>query len=356
MSRKEAEQFERALQQATRRENVDRKLAPLVLIAQQLGFLAEPPPPPPARLLRGRQRFLSEAVRLREAGTGRRKEGFMMRRSIKWASVLVAFVLMFGAVFGAGRAAADSLPGQFLYGVKLAAEQVRLTLTSDPEARAELNLALAERRLDEIAELVDQGTTPDASALDRAREQLETAMEPVKYGEEKAPDWAFQRLKAAIQRQKRDMEHLLTALPEAEQTPARELVRAMERVEQHNGEGDSEGAQQERNRLGTPPEADELPEPKRTPGPVGMPQPPDDSDPGAEPEPTDVPGSAGQSGQGSGAGSDVEPTRQPEDDGSGGGQAPAGPGPGASPQLQEDGQQSNPSPGSGNDGGGKNKP
>lgn len=279
-----------------------------------------------------------------------------MPRSIKWASVLVALMLVFGAVFGAGQAAADSLPGQFLYEVKLAAEQIRLTLTNDPEARAELNVALAERRLDEIAELVDQGKTPDASVFDRAREQLEVAMEPVKNGEEKAPDWAFVRLKAAIQRQKRDMEHILTALPEDEQTPARELLRAMKRYEEHKGEGDSSEGEREQKRLGTPRDADDLPDPKRTPGPVGMPQPPDDPDPGAEPEPTDAPGSGGQSGQDSGAGSGVEPPGQAGEGGSGGGQAPAEPGPGATPQPQDGGQENNPSPGSGNDGGGKNKP
>jgi hypothetical protein len=281
----------------------------------------------------------------------------MMPRSIKWVSVLVALMMVFGAVFGVGQAAADSLPGQLLYEVKLAAEQVRLRLTNDPEARAELNLTLAERRLSEIAELVDQGSTPDASAFDRAREQLESVMEPVKYGEEKAPEWAFQRLKAAIQRQKRDMEHFLNALPEAEQTPARELVRAMERVERHNGEGDAEG-QQERNRMGTPPEVDDLPEPKRTPGPAGMPQPTDDSDRRADPEPTDGPGSAGQPGQGPGAGSGagMEPTPQPREGGSGGGQAPAGPGTSVSPQPQDGGQQNNPSPGPGGDSGGKGKP
>jgi hypothetical protein len=359
MSRREAERFEKALQQATQDENVEGRLARLVQIAQQLSFLAEPPPPPPARLLRGRQRFLSEAVKLREVGADRRKERFMVPRFIKWASVLVALMLVFGAVLGAGQAAADSLPGQLLYEVKLAAEQVRLRLTSDPEARAELNLTLAERRLSEIAELVTLGKTPDASAFDRAREQLESAMVPVKYGEEMAPEWAFQRLMTAVQRHQREMERVLGALPESDQTPVRQLVRAMERVraEWHTGEGEPEG-QQERERLGSPPEVDDLPEPKRTPGPAGMPQPTDDSDRRADPEPTERPGSGGQPGQGPGAGSGagMEPTPQPREGGPGEGQAPAGPGPSVSPQPGDGGQKDNPSPGPGGDSGGKGKP
>jgi len=298
--------------------------------------------------MHGRQRFLTEAVRLREKGASGRKEPFRMPRSIKWASVLVALMMVFGAVFGAGQAAADSLPGQLLYDVKLAAEQARLRLTNDPEAKAELNMALAERRLTEIAELVDRGEIPDAATFDRAREQLEVATGAVKYGEEKAPDWAFSRLKAAIQRQKRDMDHVLLALPEAEQTPVRELVRAMSRWEKQNGEGDSEEGQQERNRLGTPPDADELPEPKRTPGPPGVPQPPSD----ANPDPGSGPGSAGQSGQGPGEGSGTEPPGQSGE----GSPGQEGPGFGVTPQPQDRGQPNNPSPGPGGDTGSKDKP
>jgi hypothetical protein len=282
-----------------------------------------------------------------------------MPRSIKWASALVALLMLFGAVFGAGQAAADSLPGQFLYGVKLTAEQVRLRLTNDPEARAELNMALAERRLNEIAELVTRGKVPDASAFDRATRQLEAVMGPAKYGEEIAPESAFQRLMTAIQRHQREMQRVLGALPESEQTPVRQLVRAMERVraERHTGEGEPAGHQQ-RERLGSPPEADELPEPKRTPGPIRTPKPTDEPAPGIEPEPTDEPGSPGQPGQGPGAGSGagVEPTHQPGEGGSGAGHPPGGPDHGVTAQPGDGGRNSNPSPGPGSDGGGKGKP
>jgi uncharacterized membrane protein YgcG len=329
-------------------------------MAHQLSFLAQPPPPPPARLLRGRQLFLSEAVRLREANAGKRKGGFVMPRSIKWASVLVALMLVFGAVFGAGQAAAASLPGQFLYEVKLAAEQVRLSLTNNPEARAELNLVLAERRLNEIAELVEQGTIPDASVFDRASEQLESAMEPVKNGEEQAPDWAFARLKAAIQRQKRDMENLLTALPEAEQTPGRALLRVMNSWEKHEGVGDPSEAEREQNREGTPPSEEELPDPKRDPGQVGVPQPPDDSDPGVEPEPVDSAGSGGQSGQGPGAGTGGDSGAGAGGESGDGGSGSTAPGFDVTPQPQDRGQPGNSSPGPEPEGdtgtGGRSKP
>jgi hypothetical protein len=301
--------------------------------------------------------LLTEAVRLRETSAGRRKERFRMPRSIKWASVLVVLMMVFGSVFGAGQAAADSLPGQFLYEVKLAAEQVRLGLTTDPEVRAELNLALAEERLNEIAEMLDLGETPDAAAFDRARQQLETAMGPAKYGEERAPEWAFQKLMVAIQRHRRDMDHWLEALPEADQTPVRQLVRTMERVrsELHTGEGEPEG-QQERNRLGAPPEGDELPEPYQTPGPHRTPT--DEAAPGLGPGHTGDPGSAGQSGQGSGAGSGsgAKATPQPGEGGPGSGQSPGGPDLSTTAQPGDGGQHNNPSPGPGNDSRSRERP
>jgi hypothetical protein len=283
----------------------------------------------------------------------------MMPRALKWASVLVALMMVFGAVFGAGQAAADSLPGQFLYEVKLAAEQVRLGLTNDPEARAELNVTLAERRLNEIAELVAEGKTPDASAFDRATQQLEAALGPAKFGEEMAPEWAFQRLMTAIQQHQREMQRVLGSLPESEQTPVRQLVRVMERVraEQHLGEGAPAGPQ-ERNRLGAPPEADELPEPKRTSEPIRMPQPTDEPTPGIGPEPTEEPGSVGQPGPGPGAGSGAgaEPTDQPVEGGQGADQPPRGSDPGDPAQSGDGGRNDSPSPGPGGDGGGKGKP
>lgn len=47
-------------------------------------------------------------------------------------------------------ASEDALPGEFLYGIKIANEQAKLTLASSDERRAELHLEFADRRLEEV--------------------------------------------------------------------------------------------------------------------------------------------------------------------------------------------------------------
>src|SRR2546428_3649621 len=77
------------------------------------------------------------------------------------AAVLAVFV---GA--GATSAAASSLPGDPLYAVKRASEDVQLALTFDDVARVQLLSEIADRRLAELAEIaMDRpGSAPTATA------------------------------------------------------------------------------------------------------------------------------------------------------------------------------------------------
>jgi len=64
-------------------------------------------------------------------------------------------VLIFGAAFGSWAASYDSLPGDTLYGLKMAAEKAQLTLTPG-DNKVSLQAELASRRLDEIAKIAEQ--------------------------------------------------------------------------------------------------------------------------------------------------------------------------------------------------------
>lgn len=75
---------------------------------------------------------------------------------------LAAVILGLGLVAGATVASADSLPDDVLYGVKLAAEQVRLALAVAPEDRASVELSLAEHRLGEAERLAARGSESGA--------------------------------------------------------------------------------------------------------------------------------------------------------------------------------------------------
>jgi len=75
----------------------------------------------------------------------------------RWAMVMAVFLALLLAGGGTAMAAENSMPDSLLYPVKLATEQVRLTLTRSDIGRAELCATLADRRVAEIAYLVNKG-------------------------------------------------------------------------------------------------------------------------------------------------------------------------------------------------------
>ncbi len=339
MKKKQAEQFEEALQRAARGDQNDEELAELLNIAQWASALDEPVPEAPHRLRPGRQKFLTEAVRLRTERQKGRKERVGIMGIRKLAVALVAVLLLFGLVFGVGQAAADSLPGDPLYGVKVSVGQARLALTSDPQARAAVSRTLAETRMDEVEALLAQQKPVDEATAERVRVQLTTALEAAVQEQNGIAAGALEQLATAVQQRQRTME---TMAGETPQQPVRQILRVMERVRQeaHAGAGDPAGLRQ-RIRQGTPAVPAVLPDPNRTPA---QGEPPSSEQPGPMgPKATDSPGLGPQPTMepGGGPGPGPQPTMEP-----GGGPGPgpqptmepgAGPGPGPQPTMEPGG-------------------
>jgi hypothetical protein len=329
MNRQEAERFEEALQGGTEGEPLEGRLASLVETARQAQGLAGPVPPPPHRLAPGRQRLLAEAARLRAETKERRKEQRWMTGVMKLGTALIALILVSGLVFGAGQVMAGSLPGEPLYNLKLTAEEIRLALTTAPEARADLTLTLAEERIDEVTTLLEQNRPVDDATAARVQQQLEVALETAVQQQNAAAAGTLQQLALAIQQRQRTMEKLMAESP---QPPMRQLLRVMEQVreEAHAGAGDPAGLRQ-RLRYGMPAVPTVIPSPSHTPV-RGEPQ--QTGQPGPQgPQPTVEPGS--------GPGPGPQPTMEP-----GGGPGPGpqptmepgrGPGPGPQPTMEPGG-------------------
>ena len=211
---------------------------------------------------------------------------------LKLASALIAALLVFGMVFGVGQAAAASLPGGPLYSLKLTAEEARMGLTSDPEAKAELAAELAENRLDEIGRMMAAGKTVDGATAHKAQQQLSQAFQAMHQVNGEGQLQARHRLTNMLQNQHRVMALEVNGVSEQQQEPVRTLLRSMERVrlEVHTGEGQASGEQNRNNR-------EEEPVPQ---GPVG--------EPGAGPHAgqddglLDATGETGSGGQGPGSG------------------------------------------------------
>ncbi|MFU8796217.1 MAG: DUF5667 domain-containing protein [Dehalococcoidia bacterium] len=92
---------------------------------------------------------------------------------MKKAAIIVAIVLVLSGIGGATYAAQGSLPGDTLYPVKVATEQLALRLPGDDVSRAERGQSFADRRVEEIVDLAAQGRAHD---LGLAAERYEHAL------------------------------------------------------------------------------------------------------------------------------------------------------------------------------------
>ena len=101
---------------------------------------------------RARYQFQA-ALRDMELKRERRSFGWQPR----WATVVIAVVVLLVAGSSTVMAAGNSMPDQPLYQVKLATEAVRVALTPSDLGKAELYVKFADRRVAEIARMADEG-------------------------------------------------------------------------------------------------------------------------------------------------------------------------------------------------------
>jgi hypothetical protein len=160
---KQGESIETCLQ---RFPHERQELEPLLRLAQALQESHMAQVPGQQALMRGRAAFLGQAAPHQRASTAPsaladwargllRSEQHPLARVLMTLSVTVALVL--GALAGGNIASANSLPGDPLYSVKRASEQVRVLLTINADSRAALEEELAERRVSEVKQVLKQG-------------------------------------------------------------------------------------------------------------------------------------------------------------------------------------------------------
>jgi len=113
---------------------------------------------------RARARYeFNSALKETAAGKSRLSWGWFPR----WATVMAIVLALVLAGGGTVVAADSSMPDSPLYSVKLATEQVRLTLTPSQIAKAKLCAQLADRRVAEIAYMADKGDVGQVEILTR---------------------------------------------------------------------------------------------------------------------------------------------------------------------------------------------
>ena len=150
-------------------------------IEKKLSILENVPARDPEAAARGRASFLEEAHALtppvqhsasaRNGWFGALLAAFAGNRRAHafafLASITLVLVMLLGGTSGTVYAAQGSMPGQVLYSVKLLSEDLRLSLTSNPQAELKLISELVNRRVEEIDFLVAAGDDVPDSIVNR---------------------------------------------------------------------------------------------------------------------------------------------------------------------------------------------
>lgn len=161
-------------------------LRPLLETAGTVGGHYRVVPPAPGGLAVGRERFLAVAAQERARGISQASDtGKTVRMG--WRGMRLSFARLFpillvaflgAAIFGGAVvwAANDSLPGELLYPVKLATEDVRLALPSTPQGQVGLTLDLVATRAGEIEALAQAGEQVPDGTVARMERHIERAL------------------------------------------------------------------------------------------------------------------------------------------------------------------------------------
>lgn len=200
-----------------------------------LKLLREIPARDPQTVERGRAKFLSDLDqmfpsksstqpswldKILATGLFRQTRGqntMKLSYSIAFVALVIALFLFSGAGITA-YAAQSALPGDALYSVKTSIEQTQVRLAADAAKIAELHLGFAERRLDEISGLIDEGRYGD---IDRATQEFEyhvqqalIAMQTVAAGDPLRAQALASRVTAALTEYARSLATMMMNVPE----------------------------------------------------------------------------------------------------------------------------------------------
>jgi hypothetical protein len=174
-------------------------------LIEKIELMRPTPERDPQSVTQGRRRFLSELVGMPMNGSrsplawlsglidpksSRRAGNPMSTKKQKFAfSTLIAIIIMVVMLFGGASATAyasqSALPGDALYTLKTSLEQTQVALARDAYSQAQIYMQFAQRRLDEISELILEGRYADVEVasgefeyhIQQAIVALQTVME-----------------------------------------------------------------------------------------------------------------------------------------------------------------------------------
>ena len=136
------------------------ELRPLLIAAQKAREIGTDIQVPDAAQARSRATFLQEAQLLSQARPGFFSAFFSSRLAL--ASLVIILVLVLGSVTTVA-VSAEALPGDPLYGVKLATERTRLLLTENQNQKLKLEQSFNHERIQEVEALIKQARSQEVN-------------------------------------------------------------------------------------------------------------------------------------------------------------------------------------------------
>jgi hypothetical protein len=141
------------------------------------------------------------------------------------AGVLIGLFAFCVAGAGTVYAAQGSLPGDFLYPVKTGVEDLQLAITPGTEAKADLHLKLAQRRIDEATRQVELNRDINVNALETVKQQFDDAINELSSSNNtEAINNTLSRLSAVSLDQQVELEQILASAPQNTRTVLKQII------------------------------------------------------------------------------------------------------------------------------------
>jgi len=222
------------------------ELEPLLNLVQEMHALPAPQGSPTAALA-GQERMLAKLDDAQESQTSLweswiamfalisqsltnifSKENFMYRKT--FVAVALVLVILFAGTTLTAYAAQGSLPGDALYGVKTAIEDIQMNTAWDTADEAEKSIQYAERRIQEISELITRSRYEDIPVgVERFEHHLLEALSALSVVAQNDPEMAGQLALILIQlldEQYQVIASLMESNPDANPMALNEALRA----------------------------------------------------------------------------------------------------------------------------------
>ncbi len=149
-------------------------------------------------------------------------------------TIFLALVLTFSVFVGGVQAADDARPGQFLYPVDLAIEDVRILLATNEQVRLSLRMAIAEERLQEAEIEFSAGHPENAEiALAGYEAQQQSIQEQLQNEKVEFTEGIKTTTAISHQQNKQVLTNLLNSVPPESQTAVRRAIQVSESLEEN---------------------------------------------------------------------------------------------------------------------------